>query len=350
MERRWIAYTLAMPVLFGACSPPDAEPDASSEHFDLFLLEGVEACAGALPALERFVANSVAHIGVPLPPGWRAELHVMPFDALKGHSPCPSGAGGCAGQGGTPRAWIASYSAEYHETMHLIGHETMGSPPPAFSEGLATNWGNSPLSRLTVDHQAIEALFRVRPDETWSRSGYAPAAALTHMLLGDYGDAYFDVFAELPRDAPYEDIVASFSSYFGDPFDIVIDRFTSAHQCTEPLWVCAESEAETSGLPLEVEGMDCDDEATAGFRSLDSFGGLQPYRVERFSLDADSRLETTMTDVFVTFHPCGRCDTETLVVGTEGHETVEFQLRAGEWTVVIEPNSESSAFRLRIAK
>lgn len=365
MGRSRIARTLAALALLSACNPhDDVGPDASSEHFDLFLYDDIEVCAGTLPALERFVTNGTERIGDSLPTDWRAELHAMASDTLHdGGGPCPTGAGGCARGGAVPRAWFTASSSAFHETVHLLGLETVGFPPPALDEGLATNWGNPPLGRFVVERQVIEDLLSAPISaEIWAGAGayntYYHAAALTHMLLGDYGDAYFDLFAELARDASYDDIATAFPPHFGDPLDVVLDRLTGAYQCTEPLWVCAESEAEPN-LPIEIFDIDCNDAVTAGFRLPDS-PGMRPYQIVRFSLDADTLLEMTLTNVSVTFHACGRCDIETAIISSDAAispedrdmRKVQFNFQAGVWTAIVatlDPYDEDSYFSLRVA-
>lgn len=196
-------------------------------------------------------------------------------------------------------------------------------------------------SAYTVEREGIDSVLRAKfSDEIWAKGwGYQPSAVLTHMLLADYGDAYFDVFAALDRRATYADAEVVVASQFGEPFDVILDRFSGEYQCTEPLWICAESAVTTKTLPLEVTSADCDDEATAGFQRRDPISGYySPHRIVRFSLDVDTRVEVTLTKATATFHACGHCDRETGYgyVGDE-HTVVELDLGAGMWNVIVEP-------------
>lgn len=337
----------SMLVTLAACSGDTSnQPDAQSEFIDLYVEDGFEPCAGALPAYDRFVTRVFERWDGQVPPDWRANLHMYhPEGSFPDGTPCPNWSAGCASNMGV---WTSGGRNVYHELVHVI---TRPHPVPFFREGIAEAWGGGQIIKrfATTESQFSEFLFITSSREFWEPDAlkYAYAAVFTNFLLREYGIASYRQFYGNARhsDMP-EAIQEMFIDAFGAPLDEVVAVASSQLGCIDPLWFC--DDAEPTELPIELhEPLDCADPATAGFSS----GALAvepPYRLFRIELAELTRLELTVSNASIEITKCGDCNANILWLPQERTKDemliIPFDTPAGSLTVLVTASSEDSFY------
>ena len=265
-----------------ACTEPSVEGRYESEFVDLWVDEGIEPCAGTLPAYDRFVERffGVWNDG-DVPPDFRAELHAVTRETFETQSACTADGAGCAS--GTV-AWTSSMYSAHHELVHVM---TGTGSAPWIGEGAAVAFGQGGLATL-ADPSTFDIYAGSSTGLGWS--GYIQAGIFTRHLIDTHGASPVRAYHDAVRRGDSQQVLdEEFERAFGLPLGQALEAFGSegadgstSPGCTYQLWTC--DDAEPVKLPFVQQGdMDCTSPTVRGFSGVDesAIGDRPPYTPQR---------------------------------------------------------------------
>ncbi len=339
----------------------DIPPDMTSEHLDVWLDEGIEACAGQLPAYDRFADRFLSVWGDASPAEFRAELHVVTEERLHSEQLCSEDSRACARSG---TVWTSDAYAIHHELVHVM--TGLGSAPWA-SEGVAVAFGNGWVTIPDLDEFDIFA----SASTALGWQGYLHAGTFTRYLIEEHGaDAMRRYHDAARKGDPASELESEFALAFGMPLDDALQGYAPADfggepqpRCTFQLSTC--DDADPVDLPFLIEGsLDCQSPNVRGFLGPDpgtsAFPPFAPQRVVKVDLQPDPGavddggpyppdryvwISIDVRDATVEMIRCGTCDEQFGDFPYDGPTNIEeelyseFPLAVGSYTFVVSPLS-----------
>lgn len=335
--------TLVLGTLAPACSEPERPPDAESQHVELYLDDGAEVCAGQLDAYDRFIERAF-RVWTGEPPGdFTAAVHVVH------EAPCGFGRS-CAANG---HAWLVQQSGDFHELAHLVVEAADGWSNVALSEGAAEALGPRGQYFQHVEG-GPDVLARSR--QSFGGADYMTMAVATRFFVEQYGiDAfrgYYRNLGELGEPAQGE-VEQEYELAFGEPLEPAWSVLQDEQRCTYELWYCDEESIQP--LPVEIDGLDCDDPQVAGYVAPNfdplvpepTLAPFAPQRVVQFEVEDDQRLQFHVEHMSVDLIRCGTCAERPpwlYFSNDDGSSTpIELEMQAGVYSLVLRQHGEGAA-------
>ncbi len=203
------------------CGGPVYDKLFSTEHFDYYVEQGVEApCDEAGEWLERYYAAYAKFLGAEPPPGEKIEYYVVGKSASI-FAECGDMANGCVKDG--------TVYAGVHIMPHEIAHANafwLGDPPLLFKEGIAVVMSCTGVDGHTLVDTSppledwLESSAWVQERDSRGFAIYPVAASFVRFLIDVFGvDRFLAFYAHTPGDASSAEIKNSFKDEFGVSLD-----------------------------------------------------------------------------------------------------------------------------------
>jgi hypothetical protein len=289
-------HVLPAILALAACGDPPLQEE--SRYFRLYHDDTRTPCRGTLPALDRYLEDLRAELGLPPPAPQEVEYHWVDEDLLQDR--CARASSGCV-QWPADRLY-AVWFPHTHEVVHAAA-TPLGEAPSWLAEGLAMTYqgGDNDGIRIgRVDAHAIISGSRNLP-----AGQYIAAGAWVRHLLDRFGaPAVVRFYADLSRLAGEREVGDSFARIFGEPLPLVAAEFRERFDgcrltgMTRNLWECGADPLEWDGDTLILHRtIDCaqddvvgpyDGEVAVVFHTIDvDVPGLFDLRVDATHADDD---------------------------------------------------------------
>lgn len=282
--------------LVAACGDPPLQEE--SRYFRLYHDDTRTPCRGTLPALDRYLEDLRAELGLPPPAPQEVEYHWVDEDLLQDR--CARASSGCV-QWPSDRLY-AVWFPHTHEVVHAAANP-LGEAPSWLAEGLAMAYQGGDDNGVRFGELDARAL--VGQSRNLPAGLYGAAGAWVRHLLDRFGAAaVVRFYADLSRLAGAREVDDSFARIFGEPLSVVTNEFRerfdgcSLTGMTKNLWECGADPLAWDGDTLLLHRtVDCaqddvigpyDGEIAAVFLTIDiDEPGLFDLRVEATLTDDD---------------------------------------------------------------
>jgi len=228
-------HVLTAILMIAACTDPPLQ--AESQYVRLHHDGTRTACGGTLPAIDRFLADMHAELGLAGAPDV-VDYYWTDQDLVQDR--CPRASSGCVeSRSGDLYATLFPHT---HELVHAAA-SPLGEAPSWFAEGLAMTYQGGDSDDITFG--SIDAFALIAIPVNLPSTHYGQAGLWVRHLLDNYGAREVARFyEELPYLAGASRVADTFERRFGDSLlDVAAEFAERSDGCTltgmsENLWEC----------------------------------------------------------------------------------------------------------------